>query len=273
MGPNWPDGIKPPDSVLQAQREAQAAYARAQEQAAAAQRQKAAEDAHKATVDQLGKLKQAGNPTALNQAVSAEMAALYTQAHNTPYNSADAKQFAEALALLQSAHDKGSADTLFASACADAAIDRANKAVNGPKQDYAAAMRSLAGDLDVNHATPDVLNFTLGDTRTRDIANHARGSSADDLKNIAQSITRPDANAPELLAMLVDQQPLETLTNQSVRSSDPAAKHDALLNDLMFISQRLQGARKTSYSPSGEELNDRLAQSLAHRLENDPLVD
>ncbi|CAJ0853750.1 hypothetical protein R20233_00162 [Ralstonia sp. LMG 32965] len=273
MGPNWPDGIKPPDSVLQAQREAQAAYARAQEQAAAAQRQKAAEDAHKATVDQLGKLKQAGNPTALNQAVSAEMAALYTQAHNTPYNSADAKQFAEALALLQSAHDKGSADTLFASACADAAIDRANKAVNGPKQDYAAAMRSLAGDLDVNHATPDVLNFTLGDTRTRDIANHARGSSADDLKSIAQAITQRDTNAPELLAMLVDQQPLETLTNQSVRSSDPAAKHDALLNDLMFISQRLQGARKTSYSPSGEELNDRLAQSFAHRLENDPLVD
>jgi len=273
MGPNWPDGIKPPDSVLQAQREAQAAFVRAQEQAAAAQRQKAAEDAHKATVDQLGKLKQAGNPTALNQAVSAEMAALYTQAHNTPYNSADAKQFAEALALLQSAHDKTNADTLFASACADAAIDRANKATNGPKQDYAAAMRSLAGDLDVNHATPDVLNFTLGDTRTRDIANHARGSSADDLKNIAQAITRPDANAPELLAMLVDQQPLETLTNQSVRGSDPAAKHDALLNDLMFISQRLQGARKTSYSPSGEELNDRLAQSLAHRLENDPLLD
>ncbi|PLC42955.1 hypothetical protein C0Q88_13650 [Ralstonia pickettii] len=273
MGPNWPDGIKPPDSVLQAQREAQAAYARAQEQAAAAQRQKAAEDAHKATVDQLGKLKQAGNPTALNQAVSAEMAALYTQAHNAPYNSADDKQFAEALALLQSAHDKGSADTLFASACADAAIDRANKAVNGPKQDYAAAIRSLAGDLDVNHATPDVLNFTLGDTRTRDLANHARGNSADDLKNIAQSITQRDTNAPELLAMLVDQQPLETLTNQSVRSSDPASKHDALLNDLMFISQRLQGARKTSYSPSGEELNDRLAQSLAHRLENDPLVD
>jgi len=273
MGPNWPDGIKPPDSVLEAQREAQAAYARAQEQAAAAQRQKAAEDAHKATIDQLGKLKQAGNPTALNQAVSAEMAALYTQAHNTPYNSADSKQFAEALALLQSAHDKTNADTLFASACADAAIDRANKASNGPKQDYAAAMRSLAGDLDVNHATPDVLNFTLGDTRTRDIANHARGSSADDLKNIAQAITRPDANAPELLAMLVDQQPLETLTNQSVRGSDPAAKHDALLNDLMFISQRLQGARKTSYSPSGQELNDRLAQSLAHRLENDPLLD
>lgn len=273
MGPNWPDGIKPPDSVLQAQREAQAAYARAQEQAAAAQRQKAAEDAHKATVDQLGKLKQAGNPTALNQAVSAEMAALYTQAHNTPYNSANANQFAEALALLQSAHDKTNADTLFASACADAAIDRAHKAVNGPKQDYAAAMRSLAGDLDVNHATPDVLNFTLGDTRTRDIANHARGSSADDLKNIAQAITQANTNAPELLAMLVDQQPLETLTNQSVRSSDPAAKHDALLNDLMFISQRLQGARQTSYSPSGEALNDRLAQSLAHRLENDPLVD
>jgi len=273
MGPNWPDGIKPPDSVLEAQREAQAAYARAQEQAAAAQRQKAAEDAHKATVDQLGKLKQAGNPTALNQAVSAEMAALYTQAHNTPYNSADSKQFAEALALLQSAHDKTNADTLFASACADAAIDRANKATNGPKQDYAAAMRSLAGDLDVNHATPDVLNFTLGDTRTRDIANHARGSSADDLKNIAQAITQRDTNAPELLAMLVDQQPLETLTNQSVRGSDPAAKHDALLNDLMFISQRLQGARKTSYSPSGQELNDRLAQSLAHRLENDPLLD